>query len=65
MEVIIVPNAQRVGEVAAAKAARIAAPIGPKIVLGVATGTPTLITAITPTGTTPPTVTASGTPVAN
>ena len=38
MEVIICPNAQRVGEVAAAKAARIAAPIGPKVVLGVATG---------------------------
>jgi len=38
MEVIICPNAQRVGEVAAAKAARIAAPIGPRIVLGVATG---------------------------
>ena len=38
MEVIICPNAQRVGEVAAAKAARIAGPIGPKIVLGVATG---------------------------
>jgi glucosamine-6-phosphate deaminase len=38
MEVIICPNAQRVGEVAAAKAARIAAPIGPRVVLGVATG---------------------------
>ncbi|CAL8979010.1 Glucosamine-6-phosphate deaminase [Propionicimonas sp. T2.31MG-18] len=38
MEVIICPNAQRVGEVAAAKAARIAGPIGPKVVLGVATG---------------------------
>jgi glucosamine-6-phosphate deaminase len=38
MEVIICPSAQRVGEVAAAKAARIAAPIGPKVVLGVATG---------------------------
>lgn len=38
MEVIICPNAQRVGEVAAGKAARIAAPIGPKVVLGVATG---------------------------
>ena len=38
MEVIICPNAQRVGEVAARKAARIAAPIGPKVVLGVATG---------------------------
>jgi glucosamine-6-phosphate deaminase len=38
MEVIICPNAQRVGEVAAAKAARIAATIGPKVVLGVATG---------------------------
>ncbi len=38
MEVIICPNAKRVGEVAAAKAARIAAPIGAKVVLGVATG---------------------------
>ncbi len=38
MEVIICPNAHRVGEVAAAKAARIAAAIGPKVVLGVATG---------------------------
>ncbi|MGC3993995.1 MAG: glucosamine-6-phosphate deaminase [Propionicimonas sp.] len=38
MEVIICPSAQRVGEVAAAKAARIAAPIGPDVVLGVATG---------------------------
>jgi glucosamine-6-phosphate deaminase len=38
MEVIICPNAGRVGEVAAAKAARIAATIGPKVVLGVATG---------------------------
>jgi len=38
MEVIICPNAQRVGEVAAKKAAGIAAPIGPGVVLGVATG---------------------------
>ncbi len=38
MEVIITSDAQRVGEVAAAKAARIAAPIGPSVVLGVATG---------------------------
>lgn len=38
MEVIICPNAQRVGEIAAAKAARIARPVGPKVVLGVATG---------------------------
>lgn len=38
MEVIVCPNAERVGEVAAAKAARIAAPIGPRVVLGVATG---------------------------
>jgi glucosamine-6-phosphate deaminase len=38
MEVIITTDAQRVGEVAAAKAARIAAAIGPRIVLGVATG---------------------------
>ena len=38
MEIIICRNAQRVGEVAAAKAARIAAAVGPGIVLGVATG---------------------------
>lgn len=38
MEVLICPDAQRVGEVAAAKAARIAGPIGPGVVLGVATG---------------------------
>lgn len=38
MEVIICGSAQRVGEVAAAKAARIAAAIGPEVVLGVATG---------------------------
>ena len=38
MEVIICRNAHRVGEVAAAKAARLAAPIGPAVVLGVATG---------------------------
>ncbi len=38
MEVIICPSVQRVGEVAAAKAARIAGPIGPGVVLGVATG---------------------------
>jgi glucosamine-6-phosphate deaminase len=38
MEVIICPSASRVGEVAAAKAARIAAEVGPKVVLGVATG---------------------------
>ncbi|MBK9159838.1 MAG: glucosamine-6-phosphate deaminase [Propionibacteriaceae bacterium] len=38
MEVIIAPNAHQVGVVAAAKAARIAGPIGPKVVLGVATG---------------------------
>lgn len=38
MEVIICPSAQRVGEIAAAKAARIAEAIGPQVVLGVATG---------------------------
>ena len=38
MEVIICPSVQRVGGVAAAKAARIAGPIGPGVVLGVATG---------------------------
>lgn len=38
MEVIICPDAERVGRVAAAKAAKLAAPIGPKVVLGVATG---------------------------
>lgn len=38
MEVIICPSVQRVGEVAAVKAARIAGPIGPGVVLGVATG---------------------------
>lgn len=38
MEVIICPSVERVAEVAAAKAARIAAPIGPGLTLGVATG---------------------------
>lgn len=38
MEVIICANAQRVAEVAAAKAARIAGSFGSKVVLGVATG---------------------------
>lgn len=38
MEVIICPNEDRVAEIAAAKAARIAGPIGPKVVFGVATG---------------------------
>ena len=38
MEVIICPDAGRVGEVAAAKAARIAGVVGPGVVLGVATG---------------------------
>lgn len=38
MEVIICPNADRVAQVAAAKAARLAAPIGGAVVLGVATG---------------------------
>lgn len=38
MEVIICSDAVRVGEVAAAKAARLASSIGPGVVLGVATG---------------------------
>lgn len=38
MEVIICPDAERVGRVAAAKAAKLAAVVGPKVVLGVATG---------------------------
>ncbi|MCW5953560.1 MAG: glucosamine-6-phosphate deaminase [Propionibacteriaceae bacterium] len=38
MEVIICPNEDRVAEVAAAKAVKIAQAIGPKVVLGVATG---------------------------
>ena len=38
MEVIICPDAERVGRVAAAKAAKLAAAIGPRVVLGVATG---------------------------
>ncbi|MGC3953588.1 MAG: glucosamine-6-phosphate deaminase [Propionicimonas sp.] len=38
MEVIICPNEDRVAEVAAAKAAKLARAIGPKVVLGVATG---------------------------
>ena len=38
MEVIICPSPERVGQVAAAKAARLAAAIGPRVVLGVATG---------------------------
>jgi glucosamine-6-phosphate deaminase len=38
MEVIICPDAQRAGEIGAAKIAQIAAPVGPKFVLGVATG---------------------------
>lgn len=38
MEVIICPNEDRVAEVAAAKAAKLARAIGPKVVFGVATG---------------------------
>ncbi len=38
MEVIICPSSERVGKVAAARAARLAAGIGPRVVLGVATG---------------------------
>jgi len=38
MEVIICPNAERVGQIGAAKVARIASAIGPGVVLGVATG---------------------------
>ena len=38
MEVIICPNEEKVAEVAAAKAARLARAIGPKVVFGVATG---------------------------
>ena len=38
MEVIICPNARRVGEIGAAKVARVAKAVGPSVVLGVATG---------------------------
>jgi len=38
MEVIICPDAERVGEIAAAKVAQIANRVGPRVVLGVATG---------------------------
>lgn len=38
MEVIICPSEDRVARVAAAKAARLAAAVGPRVVLGVATG---------------------------
>lgn len=38
MEVIICPSEERVAQVAAAKAARLAAAVGPKVVFGVATG---------------------------
>jgi len=38
MEVIICPSEDRVAQVAAAKAARLAAAVGPRVVLGVATG---------------------------
>ena len=38
MEVIICPDAEHVGRVAAAKAAKLAAVVGPRVVLGVATG---------------------------
>lgn len=38
MEVIICPDGERVAQIAAAKAAKLAATIGPRVVLGVATG---------------------------
>jgi len=38
MEIIICPDSQRVGVVAGAKVAQLAAAVGPKVVLGVATG---------------------------
>ena len=44
MEVIICPSAARVGEVAAAKVAKIASAVGPGVVLGVATGSSPLST---------------------
>lgn len=44
MEVIICSTAERVGEIAAAKTVRLAGPIGPGIVLGVATGSSPLQT---------------------
>ena len=44
MEVIICPSQRRVGEIGAAKVARIAAAVGPAVVLGVATGSSPLAT---------------------
>jgi len=44
MEVIICPNEHRVGEIGAAKIAKIAARVGPEVVLGVATGSSPLAT---------------------
>jgi len=44
MEVIICPDEERVGEVGAAKVARLAGAVGPAVVLGVATGTSPLAT---------------------
>ncbi|MCL2653009.1 MAG: glucosamine-6-phosphate deaminase [Propionibacteriaceae bacterium] len=44
MEVIICPVAEQVGQVAAAKVAKIAAEVGPGVVLGVATGSSPLST---------------------
>lgn len=44
MEVIICPSAARVGEVAAAKVAKIASAVGPGVVIGVATGSSPLST---------------------
>jgi len=44
MEIIICPNEGRVGQVAAAKIAKIAAEVGPGVVLGVATGSSPLST---------------------
>lgn len=44
MEVIICPDPQRVGEVAAAKVARVARDTGPEVVLGLSTGSSPLAT---------------------
>jgi len=44
MEVIICPVAERVGQIAAAKVAKIAGGVGPSVVLGVATGSSPLST---------------------
>jgi len=44
MEVIICPNEHRVGQIGAAKVAQIARKVGPRVVLGVATGSSPLAT---------------------